>query len=93
MAHMKWNDNAGTFAALIFVDRHCVCQHQIVDLRKNAPENQDSEFTWKDFQPRCNSELLGKYGNLANRALVFLQNKVSAKVLSKRHLTDADCAF
>ena len=44
-------------------------------LAANAPENQDSEFTWKDFQGRCNSELLGKYGNLANRLLVFIQNQ------------------
>lgn len=44
-------------------------------LAANAPENQDSEFTWRDFQSRCNSELLGKYGNLANRLLVFIQNQ------------------
>ncbi|MGD0665260.1 MAG: methionine--tRNA ligase [Rhabdochlamydiaceae bacterium] len=44
-------------------------------LAANAPENQDSEFTWRDFQNRCNSELLGKYGNLANRLLVFIQNQ------------------
>ncbi|WP_420421013.1 methionine--tRNA ligase [Simkania sp.] len=37
----------------------------------NAPESQDSEFSWKDFQMRCNAELLGKYGNLVNRVLVF----------------------
>ncbi|NGX47929.1 MAG: Methionine--tRNA ligase [Chlamydiae bacterium] len=42
-------------------------------LAANAPETQDSEFTWKDFQMRCNAELLGKYGNLANRILVFAQ--------------------
>lgn len=49
-------------------------------LAANAPENQDSEFTWRDFQARCNSELLGKYGNLANRVLVFIQNKCEGKV-------------
>lgn len=48
-------------------------------LAANAPENQDSEFTWKDFQTRCNSELLGKFGNLANRILVFLQNHCQGK--------------
>ena len=46
----------------------------------NAPENQDSEFSWKDFQMRCNSELLGKYGNLANRVLVFARMNCSSKV-------------
>ncbi|HSX03948.1 MAG TPA: methionine--tRNA ligase, partial [Rhabdochlamydiaceae bacterium] len=34
-------------------------------LAANAPESQDAEFSWKDFQARCNSELLGKFGNLA----------------------------
>jgi methionyl-tRNA synthetase len=49
-------------------------------LAANAPESQDSEFTWRDFQSRCNSELLGKYGNLANRLLVFLQNQCGGAV-------------
>lgn len=46
----------------------------------NAPETSDSEFTWKDFQARCNTELLGKYGNLVNRVLVFIQNRCEGKV-------------
>ncbi len=37
----------------------------------NAPETADSEFSWKDFQMRCNAELLGKFGNFVNRVLVF----------------------
>ena len=37
----------------------------------NAPENSDSEFTWKDFQSRCNSELLGKFGNFVHRVFTF----------------------
>ncbi|MBS0647744.1 MAG: methionine--tRNA ligase [Verrucomicrobia bacterium] len=61
-------------------------------LAANAPENQDSEFTWKDFQTRCNSELLGKYGNLANRVLVFIRNKAQGKV-PKKQLSDSDRAF
>jgi methionyl-tRNA synthetase len=61
-------------------------------LAANAPENQDSEFTWKDFQTRCNSELLGKYGNLANRVLVFIRNKAQGKVPNKL-LSDSDRAF
>ncbi len=40
-------------------------------LAANAPENADSEFVWKDFQSRCNAELLGKLGNFANRVLLF----------------------
>lgn len=38
-----------------------------------APETSDSEFTWKEFQHRCNGELLAKFGNFANRTLVFAQ--------------------
>lgn len=54
----------------------------------NAPETQDSEFTWKDFQNRCNSELLGKYGNLANRVLVFAQNQCGG--VTPREAADPD---
>jgi methionyl-tRNA synthetase len=36
-----------------------------------APETKDSEFTWKDFQTRVNSELVGIFGNLVNRVLVL----------------------
>ncbi len=49
-------------------------------LAANAPETQDAEFTWKEFQMRCNSELLGKFGNLANRTLVFAQKNCDGKM-------------
>ncbi len=62
-------------------------------LAANAPESQDSEFTWKDFQTRCNSELLGKYGNFANRVLVFLQNHCQGKVPPQKTLSDIDRTF
>lgn len=44
-------------------------------IASNAPETSDSEFTWRDFQLRCNSDLLGKYGNFVNRVLVFIYNQ------------------
>ncbi len=37
-----------------------------------APETKDSEFTWKDFQTRVNSELVGILGNFANRVMVLM---------------------
>ena len=37
----------------------------------NAPETKDNDFTWKDFQSRCNSELVAIYGNFVNRAVVL----------------------
>ncbi len=62
-------------------------------LAANAPETQDSEFTWKDFQMRCNSELLGKYGNLANRALVFIANNLNAQIPPLHDLNSDDKKF
>lgn len=59
----------------------------------NAPETADSEFTWKDFQLRCNSELLGKYGNLVNRVLVFARNNCQGEVPKKHALQDIDKQF
>jgi methionyl-tRNA synthetase len=59
----------------------------------NAPETQDSEFTWKDFQIRCNSELLGKYGNFVNRTLVFAMNQCGAKVPTPSALKPDDEEF
>ena len=38
-------------------------------LTANAPETKDNNFTWRDFQERNNSELVGVYGNFVNRAL------------------------
>ncbi len=39
-----------------------------------APESRDSEFTWKDYQSRINSELADVLGNFVNRTIV-LTNK------------------
>ena len=68
-----------------FIDLEKFFLHYTADqiryvIAANAPETADSEFTWKDFQQRCNAELLGKYGNLVNRVLVFLQNQASGKI-------------
>ncbi len=59
----------------------------------NSPESADSEFTWKDFQFRCNGELVGKFGNLINRVLVFVQNKCDGKVPPRGNLDEIDKAF
>lgn len=59
----------------------------------NAPETSDSEFTWKDFQLRSNTELLGKYGNLVNRVLVFAKNQCGGKVPSVGKLAPIDEVF
>ncbi len=46
----------------------------------NAPESHDSAFSWRDFELRCNSELVGKFGNFANRTLVFAAKHCSGSV-------------
>ncbi len=38
----------------------------------NRPEKSDTLFTWKDFQEKVNSELLGNLGNFVNRTLTFV---------------------
>ena len=59
----------------------------------NAPETSDSEFTWKDFQLRCNVELLGKFGNLVNRVLVFAKNNCEGKAPARQDLQPIDRQF
>lgn len=62
-------------------------------LAANAPETQDSEFNWKDFQSRCNADLVGKYGNLANRLLVFIAQHCQGKIPPAHILDESDRAF
>lgn len=59
----------------------------------NAPETADSEFSWKDFQMRCNAELLGKLGNFVHRVLVFAHQHCQAKVPSLKPVDEADKDF
>ncbi|MEI7582362.1 methionine--tRNA ligase [Runella sp.] len=59
-------------------------------LTANAPETKDSEFTWKDFQTRNNSELVAIYGNFVNRAMVLTHKYCDGKVPARGELTDFD---
>ncbi|HLP49689.1 MAG TPA: methionine--tRNA ligase [Chitinophagales bacterium] len=45
-----------------------------------APETADSEFTWKDYKTRVNSELVAIFGNLVNRVLVLTEQNFEGKV-------------
>ena len=49
-------------------------------LLSNLPETKDSEFTWKDFQTKNNSELVGILGNLVNRVFVLTHKYFEGKV-------------
>lgn len=57
-----------------------------------APETKDSEFTWKEYQTRINSELADILGNFVNRALVLTQKYYEGKVPELGVLTDEDKA-
>ncbi len=46
----------------------------------NRPENQDYQFTWKDFQEKYNKELIGNLGNLVNRTLLFINKNYDGKI-------------
>jgi methionyl-tRNA synthetase len=59
----------------------------------NAPETSDSEFSWKDFQMRCNAELLGKFGNFVHRVLVFAKQQTEARVPKRGPLHEIDREF
>lgn len=39
----------------------------------NAPEKRDTDFSWREFVNSNNGELLGAYGNLVNRTLIFVK--------------------
>lgn len=59
----------------------------------NAPETSDSEFSWKDFQLRNNTDLVGKFGNFVNRTLVFLKNQNGGKIPVRKALDARDQEF
>jgi methionyl-tRNA synthetase len=54
-----------------------------------APETKDSEFTWKDYQTRVNSELVGILGNFANRVLVLMDKYYGGNIPNKPHTFDS----
>jgi methionyl-tRNA synthetase len=45
----------------------------------NAPENRDTDFSWREFIYSHNSELLGAYGNFVNRTLKFIEKSYEGK--------------
>jgi methionyl-tRNA synthetase len=59
-------------------------------LLANAPENKDNDFTWKDFQTRNNSELVGIFGNFVNRTVVLTQKYYDGLVPERGELHDID---
>ncbi len=58
-----------------------------------APENKDSEFTWKEYQTRVNNELGAILGNFINRALVLTDKYYGGKVPALGKTTSEDEAI
>ncbi|QSS98070.1 methionine--tRNA ligase [Psychroflexus sp. ALD_RP9] len=59
-------------------------------LTANAPETKDNDFTWKDFQTRNNSELVGIFGNFINRVVVLTNKYYQGLIPEKEELTKVD---
>lgn len=57
-----------------------------------APETKDSEFTWKEYQTRINSELADILGNFVNRAMVLTRKNYDGKVPAAGTFTPEDLA-
>ncbi|MDB2657258.1 methionine--tRNA ligase, partial [Crocinitomicaceae bacterium] len=55
-----------------------------------APETKDSEFTWKEYQTRVNSELADILGNFVNRALVLTNKYYDGAVPEQGNVTAND---
>jgi methionyl-tRNA synthetase len=69
---VEMHDYIADFAEKPDVLRYC--------LLSNLPENKDSEFTWKDFQTKNNSELVAILGNFINRVTVLTHKYFDGKV-------------
>jgi methionyl-tRNA synthetase len=51
-----------------------------------SPETKDSDFTWKDYQLKVNSELVNILGNFVNRVMVLTWKYFEGKVPSGHEL-------
>ncbi len=59
-------------------------------LCSNMPEGRDTDFKWKDFQTRTNSELADIYGNLVHRTLRFIELYRDGKIPPSGPLDETD---
>lgn len=76
----KFSKSEGWFIELDDFFKHYSSDQIRYYLAANAPESDDSEFVWKDFQNRINADLVGKFGNFVNRTLTFIFQKMDGKI-------------
>ncbi|MGB8645027.1 MAG: methionine--tRNA ligase [Anaerolineae bacterium] len=62
-------------------------------LTSNMPEYADTDFTWHEFVRRNNDELVGTWGNLANRVITFAYKNFDKQVPAPGELTEQDRAL
>ena len=72
---------------LDFPDQEDVLRYVLCSI---APENKDSDFSWKDFQARNNNELCSIFGNFVNRTLVLTQKYYAGIVPKANELLNID---
>lgn len=59
-------------------------------LAANLPENRDTDFLWKEFQLRNNSELADIFGNLINRTFTFAHKHFEGMVPARSKVDKID---
>ena len=59
-------------------------------LGANLPELRDTDFTWKEFQSRNNSELADILGNFVNRTFTFVHKNFEGKVPKRGSIDKID---
>jgi methionyl-tRNA synthetase len=59
-------------------------------LAANLPENKDTDFFWKEFQAKNNSELADILGNFINRTFIFANKHFEEKVPARGELDKID---
>jgi methionyl-tRNA synthetase len=57
-------------------------------LASNLPETSDVVFSWREFQSRVNSDLIGNLGNYVNRVLSFTEKYFDGEALRPEDLSD-----
>lgn len=62
-------------------------------LAANLPENRDTDFYWKEFQLRNNSELADILGNFINRTFTFVFKHFDGKIPPTNNLESIDLAM
>lgn len=59
-------------------------------LSTTLPENKDSDFSWKDYQTRINTELADILGNFVNRTFTFIHRFFDGKLPELTNPSDVD---